>query len=135
MFSVHTSPLASLGQTKTGGMNVYVREFTRELARRGVAVDVFTRAVDETDPYIQYDLGCGCRVINITAGPRRPVSNDALAPYLDEFAQGVSRFARDYGLQYDLLHSHYWLSGVVAGKMRQFWGALRWCTCTTPSAT
>jgi D-inositol-3-phosphate glycosyltransferase len=124
MFSVHTSPLASLGQTKTGGMNVYVREFTRELARRGVSVDIFTRAVDEADPYIQYDLGCGCRVINITAGPRRPVPNDSVVHYLDEFALGVDRFACDYGLHYDLLHSHYWLSGVVAGKLRPLWGPL-----------
>lgn len=122
MLSVHTSPLAALGQKKTGGMNVYVRDFTRELARRGIQVDVFTRAATEDTPYIQYDLGCGCRVINVTAGPRHAIPNDNLAPYLDEFAAGVARFARDYGIRYDLIHSHYWLSGVVAGKLRHFWG-------------
>ncbi len=124
MLSVHTSPLAALGQKKTGGMNVYVRDFTRELARRGIHVDVFTRATAADTPYIQYDLGCGCRVINIPAGPQHSVPNDSLAHYLDEFAAGVARFADNYGIRYDLIHSHYWLSGVVAGKLRQNWGPI-----------
>ncbi|GAB4430706.1 MAG: glycosyltransferase [Anaerolineae bacterium] len=124
MLSVHTSPLAALGQKKTGGMNVYVRDFTRELARQGIQVDVFTRAADANTPYIQYDLGCGCRVINVPAGPRESVPNDSIAQYLDEFSAGVVRFARDYGLRYDLIHSHYWLSGVVAGKLRHSWGPI-----------
>jgi len=122
MLSVHTSPLAALGQKKTGGMNVYVRDFTRELARQGVQVDIFTRAVDPAEPYIQYDLGCGCRVVNVPAGPMTTLPNDSLANYLDEFAAGVLEFARVYGLRYDLIHSHYWLSGLVAGKLRQTWG-------------
>ena len=124
ILSVHTSPLAPLGHKKTGGMNVYVRDFTRELARRGIQADVFTRAVDADTPYIQYDLGCGCRVINISAGPRQTVPNDSIAQYLDEFAAGVQQFAQTYGIRYDLIHSHYWLSGVAAGKLRHTWGPI-----------
>jgi D-inositol-3-phosphate glycosyltransferase len=124
LLSVHTSPLAPLGQKKTGGMNVYVRDFAQELTRRDIQVDVFTRAVSPSVPYIQYDLACGCRVINLAAGPLKTIPNDDIATYLDEFTAGVDQFARDYHLQYDLIHSHYWLSGVVAGKLRQFWGPL-----------
>ncbi len=124
MLSVHTSPLASLGQKKTGGMNVYVRDFTRALARRGIQVDIFTRAVDADEPTIQYDLGCGCRVVNVPAGPLSPLPPDNIVNYLDEFAAGVANFARMYGVQYDLIHSHYWLSGLVAGKLRQAWGPI-----------
>ncbi|RMF00740.1 MAG: glycosyltransferase family 1 protein [Chloroflexi bacterium] len=124
MLSVHTSPLAKLGQKKTGGMNVYVRDFTRELVRRGIQVDVFTRAASAEAPYIEYDPACGCRVIHIPAGPRRSIANDDIANYLDEFAAGVLQFAHDYSLRYDLIHAHYWLSGVVAGKLRAAWGPI-----------
>ena len=95
ILSVHTSPLAPLGQKKTGGMNVYVRDYTRALAQRGVQVDIYTRATDPDEPYIQYDLGCGCRVINITAGPLEIISNDEIASYLDEFA--AARLPGDSG--------------------------------------
>jgi D-inositol-3-phosphate glycosyltransferase len=122
MLSVHTSPLARLGQQKTGGMNVYVRDFTRELARRGIQVDIFTRKVDPGEPSISYDLGCGCRVVAVPAGPLTPVPNDNIVNYLDEFAAGVINFARTYGVRYDLIHSHYWLSGLVAGRLQQAWG-------------
>jgi len=122
MLSVHTSPLAQLGQKKTGGMNVYVRDFSRELVRRGIQVDVFIRAVDDDAPRIDYDPVCGCRVIYIPAGPRRAIPNDAIANYLDEFAAGVLQFSRDYSARYDVIHAHYWLSGVVAGKLQAAWG-------------
>jgi len=122
MLSVHTSPLAPLGQKKTGGMNVYVRDFSRELARRGVQVDVFTRAVDNNGPTVQYDVECGCRVIQIPAGPCQTIPNDAIVNHLDEFTNGVLNFARSEGLTYNVIHSHYWLSGMVAGKLREVWG-------------
>ncbi len=122
MLSVHTSPLAPLGQKKTGGMNVYVRDFSRELARRGVQVDIFTRAVDCNELLVEYDVECGCRVIYVPAGPCKTIPNDAIVNYLDEFTNGVLGFAQSEGLAYDVIHSHYWLSGVVAGKLREVWG-------------
>ena len=57
MLSVHTCPLATLGGKDTGGMNVYVRDLTRELGRRGIGVDVFTRSQDEHQPHVKHDLG------------------------------------------------------------------------------
>lgn len=122
MLSVHTGPLAQLGGSKTGGMNVYVRELSRALGRRGLLVDVFTRAGSEDEPRIHTELGDRVRVIYIPAGPSHVPAPDALLPYLDEFALGVCQFAHSQGIRYDLLHSHYWLSGLVAERLRQMRG-------------
>lgn len=122
MISVHASPIAPMGQKKAGGMNVYIRELSRELARRGIQVDVFTRMAEEDSPRIRHELGYGARVISVPAGPQQPLSTDGNAPYLKTFAAGVARFARCNGLTYDLIHSHYWLSGLVAGNLRRAWG-------------
>jgi D-inositol-3-phosphate glycosyltransferase len=121
MLSVHTCPLALLGGKKTGGMNVYVRDFSRELARQGILVDVFTRSQDDCQPMIKHDLGNGGRVIHIAAGPEKPISVAEVENYLDEFAQGVLAFAQAEDICYDLIHSHYWLSGLVAEKLREVW--------------
>lgn len=121
MLSVHTCPLAMLGGKKTGGMNVYVRDFSRELARRGILVDVFTRSQDALVPTISYSLGHGARVIHIEAGPEEPVPVADITPYLDDFTAQVAAFAAAEGISYDLIHSHYWMSGIVAGKLRNYW--------------
>lgn len=116
MLSMHTSPVARLGGKETGGMNVYVRELTRTLALRGIQVDIFTRASDEKVPFIDTtSLGVkNARVINIPAGPRAPVSKHNLVDYVTPFAQGIHDFAVDENITYDILHAHYWLSGVTA---------------------
>jgi D-inositol-3-phosphate glycosyltransferase len=116
MLSMHTSPVARLGGKETGGMNVYVRELTRSLALRGIAVDVFTRASDPNAPYVDTkSLGVGnARVINITAGPRAPVSKHKLIEYATPFAEEIREFAAKENISYNILHAHYWLSGVAA---------------------
>jgi D-inositol-3-phosphate glycosyltransferase len=124
MLSVHTCPLAMLGGKKTGGMNVYVRDFSRELARRGIQVDVFTRSEDDCQPAVKHDLGPGARVIHVPAGPERPIPVAQIADHLDEFVSGVVAFAHSENLTYDLIHSHYWLSGLVAGRLREIWGPM-----------
>jgi D-inositol-3-phosphate glycosyltransferase len=121
MLSMHTCPLALLGGKKTGGMNVYVRDFSRELGCQGVQVDVFTRSQDDCQPMIKHDLGNGGRVIHIPAGPQKPIPVAEVGNYLDEFTDGVLHFARAEGLEYDLIHSHYWLSGLVAEQLRKAW--------------
>jgi D-inositol-3-phosphate glycosyltransferase len=133
LISVHTCPLAMLGGKKTGGMNVYVRDFSRELGRQGVLVDVFTRSQDDCVPMVMHDLGYGGRVIHIPAGPEKPIPLAEVGDYLDEFAAGTLAFAAREGIRYDLIHSHYWLSGLVAEKLRDAWGAPS-STCSTPSA-
>lgn len=116
MLSMHTSPVARLGGKETGGMNVYVRELTRALAMRGIAVDIFTRASDPHAAYVDTEsIGVkNARVINITAGPRAPVSKHKLSEYTTPFAQGIRDFAAREQVSYDILHAHYWLSGVSA---------------------
>ncbi len=123
MLSFHTCPLATLGGKDTGGMNVYVRDLTRELGRRGLRVDVFTRSQDEHQPHVKEDLGYGNRVIHIPAGPEVPLPKDILYEHVPEFVGGVREFAREHGEAYDLLHSHYWLSGVAARSLQAAWGA------------
>jgi len=122
MLSVHTCPLAMLGGKKTGGMNVYVRDLSRQLGRLGITVDVFTRSQDDCQPRIKHDLGHGARVIHIPAGPEEPIPVAEIHRYLDQFVAGVLAFAEEEGAHYDLIHSHYWLSGLVAEKLRVAWG-------------
>ncbi|MEZ4715427.1 MAG: glycosyltransferase [Caldilineaceae bacterium] len=121
LLSYHTCPLARLGGKKTGGMNVYVRDFARALAASGVQVDVFTRMQEECSPKIDHDLGYGARVIHIPAGPIAPISVAEMEPFVDEFAAGILAFAAAEGHQYDVIHSHYWLSGPAGEQLRAAW--------------
>jgi len=121
MLSVHTCPLATFGGKKTGGMNVYVRDFSRELARQGVPVDVFTRSEDDCQPTVRHDLGYGARVIHIKAGPEKPIMVADIENYLDEFVDGLNAFAEIENTTYDIIHSHYWMSGLVAESLKRSW--------------
>jgi D-inositol-3-phosphate glycosyltransferase len=122
MLSYHTCPLATLGGKDTGGMNVYVREVTRKLGERGVHVDVFTRSQDEHVPHVLHDLGYGNRVVHVPAGPEVPLPKKVLAEYLPKFVEGVKEFAASKDIHYDLIHSHYWMSGVAAAELKASWG-------------
>ncbi|MEN9563065.1 MAG: hypothetical protein RIR73_1309 [Chloroflexota bacterium] len=124
MLSYHTCPLATLGGKDTGGMNVYVRDLTRELGRQGIHVDVFTRSQDEHVPHIVHELGYGNRVVHIPAGPEEPRSKGDIANYIPEFAEGVIKFAEEKGIKYDVIHSHYWMSGLAAEKLSNAWGGV-----------
>jgi len=121
MLSYHTCPLATLGGKDTGGMNVYVRELTRKLGGRGVGVDVFTRSQDEHVPHVLHDLGYCNRVVHIRAGSETPMAREQLAELLPQFVDGVQEFARAKDLTYDIIHSHYWLSGLAGLQLRRKW--------------
>jgi len=123
LISVHTCPLAALGGKETGGMNVYVREIARHLGRLGLTVDVFTRLQTPGTPQV-VALGERARVVHVEAGPQRPVPPAAAMDDLDEFIDGVAAFQRRTGVEYALLHGHYWLSGVVAVELARLWGGL-----------
>ncbi len=122
MISYHTCPLAVLGGKDTGGMNVYVRELTHHLGRLGVHVDVFTRSQDEHVPQVLHDLGYGNRVVHVPAGPEFPLPKQELIAYLPEFTDGIRKFAAEKNIQYDLIHSHYWMSGIAAEPLKTEWG-------------
>jgi D-inositol-3-phosphate glycosyltransferase len=121
MLSYHTCPLATLGGKDTGGMNVYVRELTRQLGRLGAHVDVFTRSQDEHVPHVLHDLGYGNRVVHVPAGPEVPLPKQELIDFIPDFVHGIQEFARTKGLCYDLIHSHYWMSGVAALELKRSW--------------
>lgn len=120
MLSVHTCPLAALGGKETGGMNVYVRELSRELGRMGVAVDIFTRSQDPGIPR-EVAFADRVRVVHVPAGPEAPMPREAVYQHLPAFTEAVEDWRRAAGLAYDLIHAHYWLSGAVALALRERW--------------
>src|SRR4051812_31209092 len=120
MLSVHACPMAKLGGRDSGGMNVYVRELARELGRRGVEVDVFTRWREKDDPQIQ-QIGANARVIHIPSGPMGYWPKMDVYEHLDEFTAKLEAFVAAEGRAYDLIHSHYWLSAEVARALAPKW--------------
>jgi D-inositol-3-phosphate glycosyltransferase len=121
MLSLHTSPLAPLGKSaEAGGMNVYVRELARELGKHGLIVDIFTRWTDPTTPRI-LPLGERVRVVHIKAGPIARLSKNDLFQHVPEFVRRVQQFAECEQHGYNLIHSHYWLSGVAGMQLAEDW--------------
>ncbi|WP_134766818.1 D-inositol-3-phosphate glycosyltransferase [Nocardioides sp. 1609] len=122
MISLHTSPLDQPGTGDAGGMNVYVVELARRLARRGVEVDVFTRATSSTlEPVVP--LADGVLVRHIAAGPFEGLTKHELPGQLCVFAREVLRTEAAHPVgHYDAVHSHYWLSGQVGALARDRWG-------------
>ena len=121
VISYHTCPLATLGGKDAGGMNVYVRDLSLFLGRRGIHLDVFTRSQDEHVPHVLHDLGFGNRVAHIPAGPEHPLLKQELAGHIPEFVDHILDFAKKKDVHYDLIHSHYWMSGLAAEKLAEGW--------------
>jgi D-inositol-3-phosphate glycosyltransferase len=121
VLSVHTSPLDQPGTGDAGGMNVYVTEVARRLAARGVEVDIFTRATSgDLPPTVA--MATGVTVRHVTAGPFQGLSKEDLPGQLCAVTSAVLRAeaARPEGW-YDLVHSHYWLSGQVGWLAAERW--------------
>ncbi|WP_369794332.1 D-inositol-3-phosphate glycosyltransferase [Amycolatopsis sp. ATCC 39116] len=122
VLSVHTSPLEQPGTGDAGGMNVYITHTAVEMARRGIAVEVFTRATSSEQPPVA-ELAPGVLVRHIPAGPFEPLGRDELPAQLCAFTSGVLRAEAFHEPgYYDLIHSHYWLSGQVGWLARDRWG-------------
>src|SRR5437867_9119553 len=115
--SLHTSPLDQPGTGDSGGMNVYIRAAAEHLAARGVALDVYTRCHGQGGPEVTA-LSDGARILQVKAGPCAPVPKQELPRYLPEFLGGILRRERSEG-GYDLVHSHYWLSGWVGRNAKE----------------
>jgi D-inositol-3-phosphate glycosyltransferase len=120
--SVHTSPLDQPGTGDAGGMNVYIVETSRRLAEAGVEVEVFTRATSSDLPPV-VELAPGVTVRHVTAGPFEGLGKADLPAQMCAFTSGVLRAEamQDPG-HYDLVHSHYWLSGQVGWLAKDRWG-------------
>lgn len=113
VLAYHSSPLLEPGSGDAGGMTVYVRELAATLAEQGVYTDIFTRAAADR-PRVA-ELSPGVRVVSIDAGPRAAVAKDRLRQHISEFIDGVRTFGIAQRARYEVVHSHYWQSGV-AGK-------------------
>ncbi|UQX88854.1 D-inositol-3-phosphate glycosyltransferase [Jatrophihabitans telluris] len=119
--SVHTSPLDQPGAGDAGGMNVYILETAKRLAESGVEVEIFTRATSSDQPRI-VEVADGVCVRNVIAGPFEGLSKQDLPAQLCAFAAAVQRAeAQQEPGWYDLIHSHYWLSGQVGWLARDRW--------------
>lgn len=125
--SVHTSPLARPGTRDSGGLNVYVRELSREMGKRGHTMDIFTRRTDARTPEVTR-IDEHTRVIQISAGPL-DADKARQRRYLETFRQGVMEWvgSQEPGARgqqgYDLVHSHYWMSGWVGQTLADCWEA------------
>lgn len=115
----HSCPMARLGERDAGGMSVYIRSLAQGLGQQDIQVDVFSRRHDVNDPFI-VEMGEGARLIHIQAGPPEAQKMD-IAEYLPTFIENVASFAAEEGTGYDLVHSHYWLSGPAGIALAQTW--------------
>lgn len=121
MISVHTSPLEQPGTGDAGGLNVYVAETAKELAARGVEVDIFTRRTSADTPLVE-PLVPGVSVRHVTAGPYEGLSKHDLPGQLCAFSAGIMHAGLSVPEgHYDLVHSHYWLSGQVGWLVADRW--------------
>ena len=119
MLSVHSCPIKRPGGKDTGGMNVYVRELARDMGKKGHLVDVYTRAHSPEENKI-VELGPNSRLIHINAGKIAEIDKLTIYSHLYKFAYNLKEYIERHELQYDLIHSHYWISGCV-GNLIQDW--------------
>ena len=121
MISLHTSPLDQPGTGDAGGMNVYVSELSKRLTQRNVEVEIYTRATSSEQPPV-VETSPGVRVRHVPAGPFEGLSKGELPGQMCVFAREVLRAEAQHTQGwYDLVHSHYWLSGQVGALVRDRW--------------
>jgi len=121
VLAYHSSPLTEPGSGDAGGMTVYVRGVAAAHAAAGIHTDIFTRATSEGGRIAR--ISERVRVVSIDAGPASVIPKHSMAQYVDEFAAGVQAFAAMQRTSYDIVHSHYWQSGLAAIPLAERWGA------------
>ncbi|MFH1003359.1 MAG: glycosyltransferase, partial [Chloroflexota bacterium] len=120
ILSVHSCPAGHLGARDTGGMSVYIREVARALSEQGHGVDIYTQLHNPEDACVT-TLGRDTRLIHLEAGQDRRVPKLALYASLPEFAANLENYRVEHHRRYDLVFSHYWLSGWVGESLRAWW--------------
>ena len=133
MLSIHSSPIGDLGTRDTGGMSVYVREMAKELGRKGHHIDIFTQHnVGNYDPVIHlYD---NVRLVHLSGGTHKNIAKSSLYKVLPQLFNELESFRIKENIAYDIIHSHYWLSGVLGLKLRSSWNAYHLITYHTIGA-
>lgn len=119
--SDHASPLALPGSVDCGGQNVYVAHLARQLAGMGAEVDIFTRRDSPGQAQLHRWLD-NIRVVHVPAGPARRVRKENMLPYMDRFARFMTGFARSQPVAYDIMHANFFMSGLVAQRVRRALG-------------
>ena len=120
MLSIHSSPIGELGTRDTGGMSVYVRELAREMGSMGHQVDIFTHAWRD-DASTVVVLAPRVRLVSLSISHRGPHSKAGLYAHAGDHAATIENFRRHQARTYDLIHSHYWLSGHVGRLLKERW--------------
>ncbi len=120
MLSVHSCPVGNPGAKDTGGMSVYIRELARELGKQGLLVDIYTRLHNPRDSRT-VKLGQNARLIHLRAGEDKDIHKLAVYSHLPDFACRVENSRKRNHIQYDLVFSHYWLSGWVGTYLQRWW--------------
>ena len=120
MLSIHSDPIGALGTKDTGGMSVYIRELARQLGRRGHRIDIYTRLQEGEDQSVA-QLYENVRLIRLGIPSGGSLSKLALYPYLSKFFWALEDFRKAENLAYDLIHSHYWLSGRLGNWAQSLW--------------
>lgn len=118
MISYHTCPLASEEGKETGGMNVYVYELSKNLARLGHSVDIITRSQGEDNkPVVQIEKNV--RLMHVIAGPQQPIPKKKITDYIPQFIQAYEQYMEKERLQYDILDAHYYQSGLIGLELQK----------------
>lgn len=113
MISYHCCPFSMIGGNGVGGMNVYLKELSSRLTEfPGVSIDIFTRDQSQRQKKI-HKISSSLRVIHLKGGPERSFDRKDLYDFLPEFCRSLEDFIREEGSAYDLVYSHYWLSGMA----------------------
>jgi D-inositol-3-phosphate glycosyltransferase len=119
--AMHTSPLSQPGEGDAGGMNVYLDQLSRTMAGKGIDITVFTRRVDPSVPTVT-EVRERYNVVQIEAGPVATIPIPAMRVYAGDFATSVERWVRSRGIDLDIVHSHYWLSGRCGVRLKDALG-------------
>lgn len=118
LLSYHTCPLASQEGKETGGMNIYILELAKELARQGVAIDIFTRSQDKNNLFL-VQIEPNLRLVHLPAGPQANLAKKEILQYVDEFVANFFTFMAEEKVTYDLLYCHYYMSGLAGMEIQK----------------
>jgi len=113
MISYHTNPIYATSGKQTGGMNVYVLELAKKMSEKGVCIDIFTRSHTKKRLIIT-EISKYARIIQLGAGPSTPIVKKKLPTYIADFVVSMNKFIEKQAVKYDLIHAHYYMSGLVA---------------------
>ncbi len=118
VISYHTCPLSDIEGGEIGGMNVYVLELCKQLAKKGLIIDIFTRSQDKSNQRI-IEVENNLRVIHVVAGKEKKIDKKKLIPHIPEFLTNMLKFIDENKIVYDLAYSHYYLSGIVGLQIKE----------------